>query len=162
MGDKKSDENVPGILEGDEGLEGFEGEPQLFEKVKPAELFDFERFTNEIDTILTGKVEDEGKLLNELGVCLFNAVRSAPQIAQEIRSEFMEHVTGSLYSSRNSVPRARYHGETRYEYCILAHRAVGTAFDMLAGGITPPSEVDKVIGNCRRWVGEGRRRGTGG
>jgi hypothetical protein len=122
--------------------------------------FDFEKFHSDIDGILGEEFKDGGELLNKLGTCLYDAVRLSPQIAQEIRLEFVEYLTGGLMRLERRKPEVV--GQTFYSRRDFAHRAVGVAFDMLAGGRGAPSALDRTIAElengmarARGWVGEG-------
>lgn len=142
-----------------------DGEPQLFEKValggteKSEDRFDFERFHGEIDCVLSEELQDRSGLLNKLGTCLCNVAGLNPRIAHEIRFEFTEYVTEKLMMLERKKPEiVKQDFASRRDF---AQEAVGIAFDMLAGGNSGrPSEVDEVIRDSRRWVGEGRCRET--
>jgi hypothetical protein len=153
-----------------DGLNG--GEPQFFDKHVPgAEKvgaeFDFEKFRSDIDRILSEEFKDGVELLNKLGTCLYDAVRLSPQIVQKIRLEFVKYLTGGLTKLERRKPKVVE--QMFYSRRDFAHRAVGVAFDMLAGGRDAPSALDSTraeLGDrakkVRRWTGEGRSRETGG
>lgn len=134
---------------------------------KSEDRFDFERFHGEIDRVLGEEFEDKGELLSRLGVCLCNAVMLNLQIAGEIRHEFVEYVTRRLTMLEHKKP-----GVIGLDFVSrrdFARTAVGVAFDLLANAIDASENIGMVkgdtrgqLGAARRWIGEGRSRGTGG
>lgn len=158
----------------DEDSEVFDGKPQLFEKVVlgvPAEgvtnsEFDREaknRFDNGITAIVTNEgLKSRDEMLNALGKYLRDATRGRSHLVSEMREEFVRCVADRVVMLEHRYPKI-LSGDDFASRREFAHEAVGVAFDMLARGNSGrSSEVDEVIQDSRRWVGEGRRRETRG
>ncbi len=124
--------------------------------------FDFKKFDGGISEILGEEFKTAEELLNRLGGRLYDVVMMCPQNAQEARLWFERYVTLKLCTLEHRQPKVvDVDFASRRNF---AHMAVGIAFDMLAAGLMPApgTEVDKIVSDSRRWVSEGRSRGTGG
>jgi len=140
-----------------------EGELQLFEKVRPAEIETTKvrldesmkiKFDREITAVVAKEsLKSSDEMLSALGMCLCDAARMYPHLVKEIREEFVRCVTDRVVALEHRFPRI-LDGDDFASRRDFAHRAVGVAFDMLAKELDSTARIEGIIDDSRRWTGE--------